>query len=225
MRQYSISGLFAMCAVAVALALCAASTTASAQSATDSTAATRYEKHRSNYESRWSKLIPNQFTLQYAGSIGAVSAGAGWHYGKNLHWETDLLVGFLPKYHSRSAHATFTVKERYVPWHCQLNERFTVEPLTAGAFFSTISGEDFWRNQPSRYPKRYYGLPTKLRTNIFVGQRLRFHIPSHKRVLHQSVSVYYEISTCDIYLLSKATNKSYPWSKTLSLAIGVKWDL
>ena len=71
-----------------------------------------YELRHERYIKRWNKLIPNQATVQYAGSIGMFSAGAGWRYGRNHHWETDLLLGFLPKYHSETAHMTFTIKER-----------------------------------------------------------------------------------------------------------------
>ena len=38
---------------------------------------TKYEKIRAQRIERWTKLIPNQFTLQYAGSIGMLSAGQG----------------------------------------------------------------------------------------------------------------------------------------------------
>lgn len=185
----------------------------------------KYEKRRERYMRRWMRLVPNQATLQYAGSIGLMSVGVGWHYGKNQHWETELLIGFVSRYHTESVHTTFTIKERYVPWHCSLNKHLTLQPLTTGLFFSTISGDDFWRDLPSRYPKHYYGFSTKVRTNIFVGQRLRYHIPPGKRLLHQAVSVYYELSTCDLYLASKLTNKSYPWSQTLSLAFGIRWEM
>lgn len=186
---------------------------------------TRYERHRQRALRRWEKLIPNQAVLQYAGSIGFLSAGIGWHYGKNDHWESEFLVGFLPKFKSDEVSSTFTLKERYVPWHCRVHRRWTIEPLTAGVFFNFIGGEDFWRRQPSRYPKSYYWFSTKVRTNIFLGQRLRFSIPRNHRLLHQAVSVYYEISTCDLYLASKFTNKDFPWSETLSLAFGVRWEM
>ncbi len=78
----------------------------------------KYEKRRERYMRRWMRLVPNQATLQYAGSIGLMSVGVGWHYGKNQHWETELLIGFVPRYHTESVHTTFTIKERYVPWHC-----------------------------------------------------------------------------------------------------------
>lgn len=185
----------------------------------------RYVKNKEKAYKRWMRLIPNQATIQYAGSIGMLSAGFGWHYGRGDHWETDLLIGFLPRYHSEAAHATYTIKERYVPWHCHLSSRWILQPLTAGLFFNTISGPDFWRRQPDKYPKHYYGFSTKVRSNIFLGQRICYRIPSRHRLLHSAVSAYYELSSCDLYIVSKAVNKSYPWRETLSLAFGVKWDM
>lgn len=75
----------------------------------------RYERHRRKRIKGWAKLIPNQSCLQYAGSIGLLSTGLGWHYGRGDHWETELLVGFLPKYKTETAKSTFTLKQRYVP--------------------------------------------------------------------------------------------------------------
>ncbi len=185
----------------------------------------RYVRHRQRVATNWMRIIPNQFTLQYAGSIGAASVGIGWHYGRARHWETEMLVGFVPRYHARHAHYTFTLKERYVPWHCRLSSRWTLQPLTAGLFFNTISGGEFWRREPDKYPKRYYGFSSKIRTNVFLGQRIRYAVPSRRRVFHSAISAYYELSSCDLYIVSKATNKSYPWSRTLSLAFGLCWEL
>lgn len=184
-----------------------------------------YERHRERTLRGWANLIPTQFTLQYAGSIGLLNLGIGWHYGRHDNWETELLVGFVPRYHSGEAHTTFTIKERYVPWHCRISSRWTIMPLTTGIFFNTISGDDFWKKQPEKYPKKYYGFSTKVRTHIFLGQRFRYQIPRRKRLIHQAISAYYEISTCDLYIVSKATNKEYPWSQTLSLAFGLTFEL
>lgn len=185
----------------------------------------RYDKNRQRLMKRWKRLIPTQASLQYAGSIGLMSAGWGWHYGKGQHWETDILIGVVPRYHTEKFHTTFTIKQRYVPWHCMVSHRWTIEPLTAGVFFNTISGDDFWRSLPDKYPKHYYGFSTKVRANIFLGQRLRYNIPRSKRLAHQAVSFYYELSSCDLYIVSKATNKEYPWQETLSLALGLRWEM
>ncbi len=186
---------------------------------------TRYERNRERAMRGWSRLIPNQEVVQYAGSIGLLNVGFGWHYGRGEHWETELLFGFVPRYHAESFRFTFTAKQRYVPWHCPISRRWVVEPLTAGLFFNTISGDDFWDKQPDRYPKNYYGFSTKIRTHIFLGQRLRYNIPRRKRRRHQAVTLYYELSTCDLYLVSKITNRTYPWSETLSLALGLRFEL
>lgn len=185
----------------------------------------RYEKNKQRAMNRWKRLIPTQASLQYAGSIGLMSVGWGWHYGKGQHWETDMLIGIVPRYHTEKFHTTFTIKQRYIPWHCILSHRWCIEPLTAGVFFNTISGDDFWRSLPDKYPKHYYGFSTKVRANIYVGQRFRFNIPRSKRLAHQAVSFYYELSSCDLYIVSKATNKEYPWRETLSLALGLRWEM
>ena len=65
----------------------------------------RYDRHVERYRYRWSRLIPNQHIIQYAGSIGLVSFGTGWHYGHDDDWETELLLGIVPRYHADLAPA------------------------------------------------------------------------------------------------------------------------
>ena len=62
-----------------------------------------------------SKLMPSQFKLQYAGSMGLVSSGFGWIYGKNNNWETDFMLGYIPKYTTHKAKMCVTIKENYIP--------------------------------------------------------------------------------------------------------------
>ena len=185
----------------------------------------RYATLRSKRIQRWNNLIPERASLQYAGSIGLLSFGPGWQYGRGEHWETDMLFGFLPRYHSDKAKFTFTLKERYIPWHCRLSSTWVCQPLTVGFFFNTISSNDFWRSQPDKYPANYYWCSTRIRSNIFIGQRFRYDIPQAYRRLHSSVSAYYELSTCDIYILSKVSNRHYPWHRLFSLAFGLSWEM
>lgn len=63
-------------------------------------AAEDYDHRIQRYRERWAALIPTQFVVQNAGNMGALSAGIGWNYGKHQQWETDLLVGFIPKHQS-----------------------------------------------------------------------------------------------------------------------------
>ena len=222
---------FKCLAAAISLFLSLLPTHATTAESTDSTSAsfpqkTRYERKTEHYKTFWEHLIPNQTKIQYAGSIGAVSASAGWHYGhKQRTWETDLYFGYLPKFHTRRPRLTMAVKQSYVPFRIAINEGFGIEPLSCGMFFSTIFGEEFWSSQPSKYPRHYYGFSTKIRANAFIGQRLRFPIPSEKRRRSNCISFYYELSTNELYLISYFTNKYLSLADILSLSIGLKFDL
>lgn len=189
----------------------------------DSITSAPYIRHTERYKEAWQRFIPKQTMVHFAGSIGLVSAGVGWNYGKQHRWETELLVGILPKYNSDEAKVTLTLKERYAPWNIKLSSRWSIEPLTTGFFFNTIFGEDFWAQQPKRYPKRYYGFSTKIHTHIFIGQRFSYNIPKRHRRYNKGVSVYYELSTNDIYLLSALSNHRIRPSDILSLSFGMRF--
>lgn len=166
-------------------------------------------------------LRPACVSCQTGGGMGVISAGPGWRYGAKQRWETELFVGFIPEDDSKSAKATFAIKENFVPWQVRVSDRFTFEPLTSSLYFTTIASKRFWVRQPGRYPSGYYGLPTKIRTNIAIGQRLKWHLPKPESFC-RSISVYYEIGTCDIYALSAAGNSEIKLHDRLQLCIGMK---
>ena len=63
--------------------------------AASDTVPTRYEKMMTR-RMRWNEFeFPIHYKIQFAGSIGVVSIGTGWTYGKKQQWETDIMLGFL----------------------------------------------------------------------------------------------------------------------------------
>ena len=68
-----------------------------AETARRDSASTRYEKMAERRMATWQKLIPDHYKTQFAGSIGVVSLGPGWTYGRKQQWETDLMfvIGFM----------------------------------------------------------------------------------------------------------------------------------
>ena len=185
----------------------------------------KYEKRMMRMQERWHRLIPSYYKIQYAGNMGLLSFGTGWTYGKNRQWETDLFIGFIPKYESDKVKVTLTVKQNFIPWKLDVGKYFSFEPLACGIYLNTILSNQFWVRQPERYPKGYYWFATKLRPNIYIGQRFTFNISPDKRFIAKAITVFYEISTCDYYILSHIGNSGYPLHDLISLSFGVKFQI
>lgn len=185
----------------------------------------KYEKRMMRMQERWHHLIPSYYKIQYAGNMGLLSFGTGWAYGKNRQWETDLFIGFIPKYESDKVKVTLTVKQNFIPWKLDVGKYFSFEPLACGIYLNTILSNQFWVRQPERYPKGYYWFATKLRPNIYIGQRFTFNISPDKRFIAKAITVFYEISTCDYYILSHIGNSGYPLHDLISLSFGVKFQI
>lgn len=186
----------------------------------------RYDTRILRYKKHWESLIPSHTLLQFAGNMGLLSVGTGWDYGRHRQWETDVLFGILPKYDSDRTKITFTLKQSYIPWSFRLGEsHFNLEPLSTGMYMNTVFGDEFWVKEPERYPEGYYGFSSKVRFHIYLGQRLTYDIAHGKRFWAKSVTLFYEVSTCDLYVVSAFTNKHLKPKDYLSLSFGVKMQL
>lgn len=181
----------------------------------------RYDKRIHHYRQTWEKLIPSHSKIQFAGEMGLLSIGTGWDYGKKNQWETDVFLGFLPKYDSNQVKITFTLKQNYIPWSIDLKKGFSLEPFTCGFYFNTLFNGQFWTREPERYPHGYYGFSSKIRANIFLGQRITYNIDPERRYTAKEISFYYELSTNDIYLLSAIGNKYLRPRDYLRLSLGL----
>ena len=184
----------------------------------------RYDRRVHRYRKRWEALIPTHTKIQFAGNMGLLSFGTGWDYGKRNQWETDLLLGFIPKYSSKKAKVTMTLKQNYMPWSINIGKGFSTEPLACGLYLNTVFGDQFWVNEPDRYPKGYYGFSSKVRIHIYMGQRLTYDIDPQRRFLAKSVTFFYEISTCDLYVISAVNNSYLRPRDYLSLSFGLKFQ-
>lgn len=186
-------------------------------------ARTRYEKMMTRRMEMWQRLIPDHYKMQFAGSIGMVSLGTGWTYGKKKQWETDLMFGFLPKFESERHKLVFTVKQSYVPWRLRVKESaWVVQPLSCSMFLSSVLNEKFWTREPDRYPKGYYGFSTRIRANLSLGQRIMYDIPDVSDWWVQDISLYYELGACDTDLCTFFGDRSIKFRQILSLAVGIK---
>lgn len=68
-------------------------------------------------------------------------------------------------------------------------------------------------------------LNTKVRINAFVGQRVTKIVPANKRKFLKSVSAFYEVSTCDLYVRLLVMEKKVSLWDILCLSVGVKMQI
>ena len=183
---------------------------------------TRMDKRRESYISHWNRLIPRYSKIQLAGGMGVVSVGVGWDYGRKKQWETDIMLGILPRFSGKNASATFTLKQNYIPWKIPLSGLLTLEPLETGLYLNKLTSRNFWAREPEKYNGPYYRFATNTRFSIFLGQRLTFNLKG--RYGERSLSVFYEFSSNDLYIVSAFTNRTLQLDDILVLSFGVKFQ-
>lgn len=156
----------------------------------------------------WNKILPDYSKIQYAGGMGMFSFGTGWAYGRKNQWETDFFIGFVPHFYENRATMTLTLKQNYIPWSIRISKRFSFEPLESGLYFTYLASKKFWGKEPKKYGGPYYRYMQDLRANIFLGQRLKWDFEGYRLPACKAITLYYEVSTNDLYLLSYIPNAS-----------------
>ena len=147
----------------------------------------------------------------------------GWAYGKDLRWESDLSVGFLPKTASTPPKAVFAFRQSVAPFAIRLGHSpFTIRPATLSLGASYVDDKKLWLEQPDRYPVRYYKFPTRASLIMGFGQRCDFRLPSARGKRSKTISVYYDLSTYEKYLMSGVQNKCIKFSDIIKLDIGLR---
>lgn len=199
-----------------------------------------YDINVERAKERWIRILPNIGTLQYAGNIGYFSMGIGWDYGKHDRWETHIQTGFLPKMEAERAAFTFTLRENLVPWSFGLGRRSwaetrdgrawnrraicSFEPAVFSMFLNTIFNDEFWVKEPEKYNGGdYYRFSSKVRTHIGFGSRLSLNIPRARQKHFERISLYYEISSYDLAIISSVPNKSITMDDILCLGFGLQY--
>lgn len=188
---------------------------------------TRQMGHTIRYVNWWAKMIPRMTTVQFAGNMGFASLGLGWKYGRRVQMESSVLVGIVPKHDSNRAKLTMTLKQNVVPFHLEPHEKVHFVPITLGGYVNMVFGDEFWTNQPDRYPSGYYWFSTRFRFNLCVGQRIEFNIyDSRIENFHRNVGVFYEFSINDLYMIEAIKNQRHLKLKDyLTLSLGITLQL
>jgi hypothetical protein len=65
-------------------------------------------------------------------------------------------------------------------------------------------------------------MSTKFRLNVALGQRITMNIPEKLRIRHSRISLFYEVSTCDLYIRAMFQDSSVKLKDIIGLSLGIK---
>ncbi|MFC0774696.1 hypothetical protein [Terrimonas alba] len=161
-------------------------------------------------------IVPHHVKVQYAGSIGFISAGAGYEFGKKKKLQGDLFYGYVPESVGGVNIHSITAKLTWLPVSKSLKNDLKLDLLTAGILVNYSFGRRYHLFSRTKYSFVYYGFPTAAHTAVFVGGA----------ITKNKFGVYYEFGTTDRDLVSFASNpKAIGFFEIINIGIGARISL
>ena len=168
----------------------------------------------------WKSLIPDQAGLQYAGSIGFISVGAGYDL-LNEKAALNFNVGYIPE--SLGGELTIiSVKFQYKPFNIPIGDKIIVQPFNPVFFPSYTLGQNFdFKFEKPKYQEGYYFWSSALRLHLGASTEVKILNKPDAKI--KALSLYAEANTNDLYLLSWFQNRTYtPFYRMFKMGYGVK---
>ena len=177
------------------------------------TMAQEYGTHR---RSSW---LPQDAVVQYAGSIGFLSVGVGYGFGKGK-FDADILLGYLPKQIGGDHIWTAALKANWLPFQLNLDDNFSLIPLTSGLMISHTFGNKYFVLLPDRYPPNYYKFSTAVHLYYQLGSRVQFQLWEDKI---PEMAFFYELNSSMESTISYIQNpQALSLSDIFNLSLGLR---
>lgn len=163
---------------------------------------------------------PDHLTLQYAGSIGYVSGGAGYNVFRGKA-RASFHYGHVPNGVGGPLNIV-AGKLLFIPRQFSVSPRVLVNPFDAGLMISYHMGSNFSSTWPShRYPENYYWWKTSIRFHLNAESSVTVRLRDH--TIFKSLTGYIEINSNELYLVSLFQNlHSLKPSDVIKLGTGAR---
>jgi hypothetical protein len=156
-------------------------------------------------------IVPHHVKLQFAGTIGFMSVGAGYKFAKNK-LEGDFFYGYVPKKIGGINIHSVTAKLTWIPVTLKKNT-YKFDLLTTGVLVNYAFGKQY---DISRTSFDYYGFPTAAHVALFAGGG----------ITKNKLGLYYELGTTDRELISFASNtKGIKFHEIINIGFGARLNL
>ncbi|WP_342327354.1 hypothetical protein [Pedobacter sp. FW305-3-2-15-E-R2A2] len=169
-------------------------------------------------------LIPDNAIVQFAGSIGYFSVGAGYDLFKNKRGILDFNYGYVPASKGGELNIV-TAKFAYKAYEIKLKDWGKLYPFNPGFFLSyTFHPELSYRFNRNRYSSDYYRWSEALRPHLSIASEIEFNGEKlMKGSGIKAVSLYTEFNTNDYYLINYIQNtSSLTLADIFQLGIGLR---
>jgi hypothetical protein len=148
-------------------------------------------------------IRPDFLQVQYAGSIGYLSVGAGYNVIRDKAL-TSLQFGHVPHYAGGPLNI-FSGRFLFVPHTYRLSDRVTLSPYNTGLTLSYHFGSNFRTTWPDhRYPARYYWWQTSFRLHLNLQPAITVRLSDH--TIFKSMSAYVDLNSNELYAVSFGKN-------------------
>lgn len=169
-------------------------------------------------------LIPEDAIVQYAGSIGYLSVGAGYELFGNKRGNLDINYGFVPESKGGALHI-FTAKFAYRPFVINVGNFAKIYPFNPGVFIRyTLNNNLGFNFDTVQYPKGYYYFSEAARPHLSISNE--FQLIKGKvldRTGLKALSIYSEFNTNDYYLINYFQNTTaLSVTDIFKLGIGIR---
>ncbi|TDE14811.1 hypothetical protein [Dyadobacter psychrotolerans] len=163
-------------------------------------------------------VFPDDVSLQYAGSNGWVSVGAGYNLF-NDHFRVGMQYGFVPKHKGGDLHI-LSAALVYRPLRLKLSDNVSINPIDFGVKASYQFGENYYLKWPSKYPDGYYWWNSAIRLHLITESSLTVKLSKSP---FKSITGFVELNTNDLYMVSYVLNlKSLKPTEIIKTGVGVR---
>lgn len=167
-------------------------------------------------------IIPDQAIIQYAGSIGYLSAGIGYNFFKEKS-TLSFHYGYVPKNKGGELNIA-ALKFDYKPFAIKIGDQLVFHPVNPVAFVSYTFGQQFGFEFDSQvYEDGYYWWSPALRQHLGITSELKILGDGSSKI--KSISLYAEANTNDLYAINWYHDiKGIPFTDIFRLGFGIKMN-
>ena len=158
---------------------------------------------------------PDFFPVQFAGDIGFLSTGIGYH-SKKGNYQLAIMYGYSPKSITLSTIHKIAAKNVFHLYRFNIHKRKTLYPYLGLAALVETGSVSFLR-LPDQYPPKYY-IPKGLHASGFGGIKIN-HPVSSKSI--SALEFYSEAGATEFLFWYAFSSKQVKLSEVLSVAFGV----